>query len=46
MNCREFNDLISDYIDKELPAQEVGLLESHLSACAACREELELHKFI
>ena len=46
MNCREFKDLISDYLDKELPAQEVALLESHLSSCAACREETELHKFI
>ncbi len=35
-----FLPLLSPYLDGELPAAETSRLETHLPACAACREEL------
>jgi hypothetical protein len=37
----ELNDLVNAYLDGELDAAERARLETHLSACAACRLELE-----
>jgi anti-sigma factor RsiW len=35
-----FTDLLSDYLDHDLPRGEAEALERHLSGCAECRETL------
>ncbi|HUB77525.1 MAG TPA: zf-HC2 domain-containing protein [Bryobacteraceae bacterium] len=40
MACPEFEDLISDYCEGAASPADSGLLESHIAACAACREWL------
>ncbi|MDA8121246.1 MAG: zf-HC2 domain-containing protein [Deltaproteobacteria bacterium] len=37
MECRDWNERISAYVDGETPAGEVRLVEEHLKGCAACR---------
>ncbi len=39
MNDR-FTDLLSDYLDHDLPRSECDALERHLETCAGCRETL------
>jgi anti-sigma factor RsiW len=41
MNCQKAGDLLSAYIDGELAGRQVQAVETHLTACAGCREELE-----
>lgn len=41
MNCSEFNEKISFYIDNELPESEKNQFELHLSSCKKCSEEFE-----
>ncbi len=41
MKCREAVDLLSPYLDGELPAVEAADLEYHLKTCVTCREEME-----
>jgi hypothetical protein len=41
MNCHKAGDLLSAYIDGELAGRHTQALETHLTACAGCREELE-----
>lgn len=41
MKCEECLPLIEEYIDGELNEKEAARLESHLTACRACAEELE-----
>ena len=38
MNCNEIEILLADYVDRNLAANEISAVESHLSECAACRE--------
>ena len=38
-NCSEIRENISLYIDDELPADERGMFEEHVEACADCRRE-------
>lgn len=40
MNCHQARDLLSPYIDGELPAAERAHLEQHLEQCEDCRSEL------
>lgn len=40
MNCRQARELLSPYIDGELPAAERAQLEDHLEQCEDCRSEL------
>jgi anti-sigma factor RsiW len=35
-----FTELLSDYLDQDLPRSEAEALERHLSGCAPCRETL------
>lgn len=39
MNCAEALDRLDDFLDGELPEEVHREVESHLSTCAACREE-------
>lgn len=41
MRCSKAGKCLSSYIDSELDAKEVALLESHLAHCDQCTEELE-----
>jgi len=40
MNKDRFTDLLSDYLDHDLPRGEAEALERHLSGCAECRETI------
>jgi anti-sigma factor RsiW len=39
--CREFVELVSDYLDGTLPAEERIRFEAHLAECDACPGYLE-----
>ncbi len=41
MNCRKVSNLISAYIDGELPGVEHQEVHEHLKECRECREEYE-----
>lgn len=41
MNCRKINNLLSAYIDGELPGVEHRLIHEHLAYCELCRAEHE-----
>jgi len=38
MNCENYRDLLSDFIDESLTPQDRAKVEAHLSACDACAE--------
>jgi len=38
MNCENYRDLLSDFIDESLTPQDRAKVETHLSACGACAE--------
>ena len=40
MTCREFADFIGDYLSGDLPAEETGLFERHMSRCPNCHAYL------
>ena len=45
MNCRRVNQLLSAYMDGELPGVEHRLIHEHLAHCTECREEHDsLHR--
>jgi hypothetical protein len=39
MNCEKARELISDYIDNELDAEQIHTLEAHLFKCIDCAKE-------
>ena len=41
MACREFVELITDYLDGELPEHDRVRLEDHLAKCDGCTSYLE-----
>jgi len=40
MTCRELIDVVADYLDRSLPADDAAALERHLADCAPCRAYL------
>jgi anti-sigma factor RsiW len=38
--CRQAVSLMSDYLDRRLPARDVKRLERHLAECPHCHEHL------
>jgi predicted anti-sigma-YlaC factor YlaD len=36
MTCREVVELVSDYLEQALPADEAAVLEQHLNFCDGC----------
>jgi predicted anti-sigma-YlaC factor YlaD len=38
--CREFVELVTDYLDEALPPATVDLVEEHLVMCDWCRDYL------
>jgi hypothetical protein len=41
MNCREIQELSSDYLDRRLTPSETALFREHLKVCPDCRGEVE-----
>jgi anti-sigma factor RsiW len=44
MNCEEIGELLPDYLHGRLSSDGAGVVEKHLSECAACGEEAALWK--
>lgn len=38
MDCRQIDELLCDYVDGTLTAEQKTVFESHVAECAACRE--------
>ena len=38
--CRDFDALLSAYIDHEATADEMAIVETHTKSCAACASRL------
>jgi anti-sigma factor RsiW len=41
MNCTSVRNLLSAYLDSELPGSEMQQVRAHLEGCAACRAECD-----
>lgn len=41
LTCRELTELVTDYLERELPGRERVRVEQHLVVCAACSRFLE-----
>jgi anti-sigma factor RsiW len=44
MNCREINDFLMDYVNRELPAPERDIFEAHLGLCPECVDYLRSYE--
>ena len=44
MNCNEYENLITDYLENSLSSSEYAEVESHLAECESCREQAENEK--
>ena len=40
MSCKELVELVTDYLEGALPAEDVADFEKHLSMCTGCRNYL------
>jgi anti-sigma factor RsiW len=41
LTCRELVELVTDYLEGALPAEELVLFEQHLNLCQGCEWHLE-----
>jgi predicted anti-sigma-YlaC factor YlaD len=41
VTCREFVELVGDYLERALPEERLELVEEHLVLCDACKLYLE-----
>ena len=41
MDCKKISELLTDYIEGELPPDERASVEAHLQGCESCRREVE-----
>jgi anti-sigma factor RsiW len=44
MTCQEILDFLMQYLDGELPAEQLACFEKHLSLCAPCVDYLETYQ--
>lgn len=44
LTCVETFQRLDDYVDRELHADEIAAVETHLSACARCSEEFAVER--
>ena len=44
MNCREVEELVGGYLDRELPPAEAAEVATHLQGCTACGALLDRHR--
>lgn len=42
MKCSEFEELLPDYLQRNLNHEQLGAVERHMEQCAACREQVVL----
>lgn len=45
-NCRELERALDAYVDGELDASHVLVVDTHLTACVPCSERVELHRAV
>ncbi len=41
MDCKKINNLLIDFVDKQLDAEQTKLVQTHLEKCKSCRQEVE-----
>jgi anti-sigma factor RsiW len=46
MGCREFRDLLEEWLDGELSGEERAVVERHLQACTECAQYLEERRLL
>ncbi len=44
MKCEEIGELLPDYLQGSLKAEQDNLVEQHMEQCADCREEVAIWK--
>lgn len=44
ITCREFEEFVIKYLDRELPPKQADIFEWHLRICRECREYLAAYK--
>jgi anti-sigma factor RsiW len=44
MSCREMVDFLADYLDGNLPADQLETFEKHLNKCEPCEHYLDTYK--
>ncbi len=44
MNCQDFQDMLTAYIDGELPDSQRQKLQEHLDGCETCRSQLQAYR--
>lgn len=44
MNCREFVEVIVDYVHNELPEAQCVIFEQHIYQCPGCKAYLETYR--
>ena len=44
MNCKEFIELLSDYIEMTVTPETVASLEAHLAGCVPCQAYLKTYR--
>jgi anti-sigma factor RsiW len=44
MQCRRFEELILEYCENALPAEDRGRVEAHVEECAECRAFFEIQR--
>jgi anti-sigma factor RsiW len=42
MKCEEITELLPDYLQENLPAEQRELIEQHLATCAECRDDVAI----
>ncbi len=45
MSCTDFEQLLAEYVDGTLPAEQATRVDAHLLGCEDCRREVELARF-
>lgn len=44
MTCREMTEVLADYLDGTMPAEDRMALDGHLDACPSCRAFLKTYE--
>lgn len=44
VNCQDFSRSLYDFVAKELPLEQQGEIDHHLTECAACRNVLKQYE--